>query len=150
MPEQITIGDRLDHLTEAQMKQLLSRVLLELSPDADPMLDPDEIEQQSAADRELLTDAANTLGLTAPTAQNPLAAARQLALAIRQLSPESEKIVDAALAEVEAAGPKLDFGLTAFVIVPLALAIAGAIARPHLEFESSETKAGSRKTQILL
>jgi len=133
-------------LDEAQLKQVLSRIMLDISPGTTPLLDQGEVERHSEVQREIVQRAAQELNLENPEEVTEVtASAQRFVMAIAEMSPNYAVFVQEAVAEVKNRGTKLDFGLSLFVLNALVLAIAGAILRPAIDYSSETTKRGTAK-----
>jgi hypothetical protein len=141
----------LSGLNEAQLKQLLGRILLELTPNAEPLLlNESEVKQLLENEGGLIKEAANQLPPLGQqgTSQSGEDEVKAFIATVGRLSVENATIVREAIEEVRGAGTRLDFGLSLLVLNALVLAIAGAIVRPTIEYESETTKGGATKSKF--
>jgi hypothetical protein len=139
-------------LSDAELKQILGRVMLEMNRDAAPLIDEDELQQRTADERELIKEAANKLALSdsEPLAAANTATAKRFLVEVSMMSPENARIVREAISEAKSAAPKLDLGVGFFALNVLVIAIAGAVLRPSINYESEIGKDGSGKRKFSL
>jgi hypothetical protein len=150
MNEMLDVQFDLSGLNLAQLKQLLGRILLELTPNAEPLiLNEAEMKERLENEGRVIEEAAGQL----PSLEQDLAPESEeervqaFIAAVGKLSLKNATIVREAVEEVRSASTRLDFGVSLFVLNALVLAIAGAIVRPTIEYDS-ETKGGATKKKF--
>jgi hypothetical protein len=142
-----TIDARIQAMNDAQLKQLLGRLMLDLNPENEPVLDEADLQQRMSEGRKLLEGAVRQLNVNVRTDDMvaDMVSAKQFLLAVAAVSSQHAAMIEAGLNEVEASGPKLDFGVSAFALNMLVMAIAGAVLRPRLKWTSEAGPNGVRK-----
>ncbi len=145
MESKASLEMQLESLNEAELKQVLGRVMLELGDDSDLRVDEDEVEQYLAEQRMLLSEAAAELGIDTLPALSSDVLAKKFLLVVSSLSEENFTIVTGALTETQHRKPNLDGGISAFALGLLVISIAGAILRPKIDYESEVKKGHERR-----
>lgn len=135
----------IEALTGAQLRQVLGRVMLELGNDEAPVTDEGEGEERLAQYAKWVEAVAGERNIVSGEREGAgVPTAKRFLVALADTAPEYSRMVTDAIDEAIAPEAVLDFGVSAFALNAVVLAIAGAILQPSIEYEDRSTKSGSR------
>lgn len=138
------LNERLNGLTESQLKHVFGRLIDHFESDAPPVTEAD-LEDRAEEERDLLAQAASLCGLPPSASPSGQGEAVQFLAAVAEASPECVQVITEALEDLDHPSETLDFGLSVFAAGVLVPAIAVAIMRPQIVIEEEEVVVGRIK-----